>query len=68
MVTYMNDKKIQSLDDVRAFLKGTTEIEFSIEGKDERYRWIRQTLVRFHYLSLGRGECGVVRRYRRLSR
>ncbi len=41
MVTYMNDKKIQTLDDVRAFLDGTMEIEFYIEGKDERYRWIR---------------------------
>ncbi len=50
MVTYMNDKKIQTLDDVRTFLEGTTEIEFSIEGKDECYRWIRKTLVRFRYL------------------
>ena len=63
MVTYMNDKKIQSLEDVRAFLNGTTEIEFSIAGKDERYRWIRKTLVRFKYLSLSRCECGVVLRY-----
>jgi len=43
MVTYMNDKKIQTLDDIRVFLKGTTDIDFSIEGKDERYQWIRQT-------------------------
>ncbi|MCU7895303.1 MAG: integrase, partial [Candidatus Thiodiazotropha sp. (ex Lucinoma aequizonata)] len=63
MVTYMNDKKIQTLDEVRAFLDGTTDIEFSIEGKDERYQWIRKTLVRFNYLCLSRGECGVVLRY-----
>ncbi len=63
MVTYMNDKKIQTLDDVRAFLKGTTEIEFSIESKVERYRWIRRTLVRFKYLSLSQRERGVVLRY-----
>ncbi|MCU7901374.1 MAG: hypothetical protein KZQ66_04675 [Candidatus Thiodiazotropha sp. (ex Lucinoma aequizonata)] len=59
MVTYMNDKKIQTLDEVPAFLDGTTDIEFFIEGKDERYQWIRKTLVRFNY----RGECGVVLRY-----
>ncbi|MCU7880709.1 MAG: integrase, partial [Candidatus Thiodiazotropha sp. (ex Lucinoma aequizonata)] len=59
MVTYMNDKKIQTLDEVRAFLDGTTDIEF----KDERYQWIRKTLVRFNYLCLSRGECGVVLRY-----
>ncbi len=63
MVTYMNDKKIQTLDDVRTFLEGTTEIEFSIEGKDECYRWIRKTLVRFRYLSLGKAERGRVLRY-----
>ncbi|MCU7898973.1 MAG: hypothetical protein KZQ66_00630 [Candidatus Thiodiazotropha sp. (ex Lucinoma aequizonata)] len=59
----MNDKKIQTLDEVRAFLDGTTDIEFSIEGKDERYQWIKKTLVRFNYLYLSRGECGVVLRY-----
>ena len=35
MVTYMNDRKIQSLDDIRAFLGGTTELELTIEDKDE---------------------------------
>jgi len=37
MVTYMSDKKIQTLDDVCAFLEGTTDIDFSIERKDESY-------------------------------
>ena len=63
MVTYMNDRKIQTLDDVRAFLAGTTELELSIEGKDERYRWIEQTLRRFQYRTLGRVDRGVVLRY-----
>jgi hypothetical protein len=36
MVTYMNDKKIQSLDDVRTFLAGTLEMEFSILDKTAR--------------------------------
>jgi transposase InsO family protein len=63
MVTYMNDKKIRTLDDIRAFLQGTSEIEFSIEDKDERYRWIQATLVRFRYLSLGKADRGLVLRY-----
>lgn len=65
MVTYMNDKKIQTLDEIRAFLEGTVEVEFSITNKDERYRWIRTTLVRFHYLTLGRTARGLVLRYLR---
>jgi len=35
MVTYMSDKKIQTLDDIRTFLEGTDEVEFSIGYKDE---------------------------------
>jgi len=63
MVTYMNDRKIQTLDDIRAFLAGTTELELSIEGKEERYRWIEQTLRRFQYRTLSRVDRGVVLRY-----
>ena len=63
MVTYMNDKKIRTLEDVRAFLAGSVAMEFAITEKAERYRWIEQSLRRFKYRSLGRGERGVVLRY-----
>ncbi len=63
MMTYMNDKKVQSLEDIHAFLAGTTQMEFSIKGKDERYRWMEQSLRRFKYRMLGRSEQGVVLRY-----
>lgn len=63
MVTYMNDMKIRSLDDVRAFLAGSTVMEFSITDKAERYRWIECTLRRFKYRTLGRAERGVVLHY-----
>lgn len=63
MVTYMNDKKIRTLDDVRAFLAGSVAMEFSITDKAERYRWIEQTLRRFKYRTLGRAERGVLLRY-----
>ena len=63
MVTYMNEQKIQTLEDVKVFLAGTLEVEFSIQDKDERYRWIEQTLRRFNYRALGRAERGLVLRY-----
>ena len=63
MVTFMNDKQIKTLDDVRDFLKGTAEVEFSIEDKAERYRWIQATLVRFRYLTLGKKDRGLMLRY-----
>jgi len=48
----MNDRKIGSLEEVRAFLAGTAEIAFCIQGKDARYRWLEQTLRRLAYRSL----------------
>ena len=46
MVTIMNDKQIKTLDDIRSFLTGTAEVEFSIEDKADdiatagfRQRW-----------------------------
>jgi transposase InsO family protein len=63
MVTHMNEKKIRSLEDVRTFLAGTMEVEFSIEDKIARYRWIEQTLRRFRYATLGRGDRGLILRY-----
>ena len=63
MVTYMNDKKLQGLEDVRIFLAGTLDVEFSIQRKDARYDWIEQTLRRFRYRALGRGDRSVILRY-----
>ncbi len=56
----MGRRKIQTPDDVSTYREGIVEIEFFIVGKDERYWWIMQILVRFLYLVLGRGDCGVV--------
>lgn len=63
MVTYMNDMKLQSLEDVRTFLAGTVAMAFSIQGKDARYDWIEQTLRRFRYRTLERRDRSVILRY-----
>ena len=63
MVTIMNDKQIKTLDDIRSFLTGTAEVEFSIEDKADRYRWIQATLVRYHYMTLGKKDRGLVLRF-----
>ena len=63
MVTYMNDSKIRSLRDIRAFLDGTGDIDFAIEDKDQRYQWIECTLKRFNYRALNRPDRGLVLRY-----
>ena len=63
MVTHMNETKIRTVADVRRFLEGTVEVEFAVADKTERLRWMQTTLVRLRYLSLGKRDRGLVRRY-----
>lgn len=63
MNTYMNDRNIKKLDQIRQFLLGTKLVEFkSIRTKD-RYRWIVKTLKRFDYHKLCKKDKGSVRAY-----
>ena len=63
MVTYMNDQDVQTVDQIRAFLKGTEHVEFEVQGKEQRYAWTEHTLRRFHYHELARAERGLVLRF-----
>ena len=63
MVTYMNDQDVQTVDQIRAFLKGTEHVEFEVQGKGERYAWTEHTLRRFHYHELARAERGLILRF-----
>jgi len=63
MVIYMSDKKIETVDDIRAFLEGTVEVEFSITEKNARYQWMQHTLVKFSYLNCDKKEKGLITRY-----
>jgi transposase InsO family protein len=63
MVTHMNDNDITTLEQVRRFLEGTEVVDFAIEDKKERYKWIQRTLVRFRYLELSKQDKGLIIRY-----
>ncbi len=62
MVIDMNDKRLATLAQLRAFLEGTTAVEFALAA-DERYDFIARTVRRFAYGRLGRADKGVVLRY-----
>jgi transposase InsO family protein len=62
MLTVMK-MRIQGLEQMRAFLEGTGEVEFEIPARAERYGWIAQTLEQVGYRRLGRKERGVTIRY-----
>ena len=62
MVIDMNDKALQTLAQLRAFLEGTVEVKFSVAAR-ERYDFITRTVRRFGYARLKRADKGVVLRF-----
>lgn len=65
MVIDMNEQKLSTVAQLRAFLDGTEEVEFEPAGEDdaERYAFIAEVVARLRYGSLGRSDKGVVMRY-----
>ncbi len=59
----MNDTRINTLDEVRQFLKGTEQVHFSIHTKTDRYAFIQRSLIRFGYNSLSRSDRGWLLRF-----
>ena len=55
----MNDTRIRTIEQVREFVAGTSSVEFSNRSKDEYYKWVKQTLIRFGYLSRNRTDKGL---------
>ena len=56
MNTVMNDNEIRKIEDVRRFLDGTSGVDFSVNGKAERYAWIENSFNRFRYLKLSKAD------------
>jgi transposase InsO family protein len=63
MQTIMDDSQLSTLDQVRQFLQGTDQMGIAIPSKAVCYGWVRRTLIRFGYLTLGRPQRGVLLRY-----
>jgi len=59
----MNDRNLQTIEQVRQFLGGSEALEFRALSVGEKYDWIEEVLLRFSYHRLKRAEKGVIRRY-----
>lgn len=61
----MNDSKLCSVAQVKAFLGCTQEVSFSASAlaQDMRYEFIERTVKRFGYCTLGKADKGVIRAY-----
>jgi transposase InsO family protein len=62
MVINMEEAKLQTLEQIRAFLCGTTEVAFRIP-REERNQFIERVLKRFGYAPHGRADKSVLLRY-----
>jgi len=59
----MNDRNLQTVEQVRQFLGGSEALEFRALLVGEKYKWIEEVLIRFRYHGLKRSEKGMLRRY-----
>jgi transposase InsO family protein len=62
MVINMEEAKLQTLEQIKVFLGGTSEVAFRIP-KEERNPFIERVLKRFGYAPHGRTDKGVLLRY-----
>jgi hypothetical protein len=64
MIIQMNDSKINTIEEVKEFLKSSEKVEFTITNQQEAYDWTKKVLIKFGYLGrLTKKEKGVLKRY-----
>jgi hypothetical protein len=59
----MDDSDAWSLEQIRRFLAGSSEVRFAGQRRGEVYGWVELTLLRQQYASLNRAGKGLVRSY-----
>ena len=63
MQIIMNNRNLQTIEQVRQFLGGSEALEFRALSVGEKYNWIEAVLIRFRYHRFKRVEKGVIRQY-----
>lgn len=63
MIVTLETQRIQTLDQVQAFLEGSAPLGFSVPERPAVYAWMADTLSRFGYARLKRRQRGLLVRY-----
>jgi len=61
-ITMKNDN-LSTIEDLEVFLQGNTRVSIKIKGREAKYKFIRDTFVKFNYLQLRKKDRGTVKRY-----
>lgn len=63
MTITMNDTQLTSLNEIKNFLDGSLVFNFKAQTTQKTYDWIRETLIRFQYLTLGKNDKTILKLY-----
>ncbi len=64
MKAIMTIENLTTIEALENFIQGNQAIAFTVLGdKNERYRFIQKTLIKFRYITLSKLDKGVVNRY-----
>lgn len=63
MIVKLHTERLQTLDEIRAFLTGVVPLDFQIPSREAAYGWIEASLRQFHYPQLSKPDKGAVREY-----
>lgn len=63
MIVKLHTQRLQTLDEIRAFLDGASPLDFTVPSRPEAYGWIESSLCQLGYLRLGKADKGIVRDY-----
>jgi transposase InsO family protein len=63
MIVNLHTQRLQTLEEVRAFLSGSLSLDFAVPTREDAYGWIESSLRQFCYLRLGRADKGAVKDY-----
>lgn len=63
MIVKLHSQRLQTLEEIRAFLTGSTPLDFEVLSREEAYAWIEACLRELAYVRLGKADKGLVKAY-----
>jgi transposase InsO family protein len=63
MIVKLHTQRLQTLEEIRAFLAGTAPLDFAVPARTDAYAWIEASLRQLSYLRLSKADKGLIRDY-----
>lgn len=63
MIVTLQTRRLQTLEQVRAFLDGSEALDIAVHQREAAYAFVAETLAQFGYARLGKADKGLIVRY-----